>query len=152
MRTRLYFCHNSHLQGLLLALVAGPQGGRVPGPTGGDAPTAAPASSEAQVPAGALGSDDGHGGGGGAGAGGDIGAGVASAVERVLSSRLSFLAHCSLRLSRRRGDGALRVACEFAASSSGETIQLFDLPFASTDAWFSELLTHADGLEADPLA
>jgi len=105
VRTRLYFCHNSHVQGLLIALSR-------------QHAVHAPAQAACGDPR-----------------------ATRNSPWDIVALRLGFLAHLALRLSRRRATGELRVVCLYGRSDrAGDCVQLFDLPLAEVDAWFTELL------------
>mmetsp|Transcript_106240 Transcript_106240/g.310585 ORF Transcript_106240/g.310585 Transcript_106240/m.310585 type:complete len:963 (-) Transcript_106240:145-3033(-) len=65
---------------------------------------------------------------------------VGKACSELSASRLGFLSHFAVRLWRKRPSGELQVSCDFAHSGSEEPKQLFELPLATVDAWWSEVL------------
>lgn len=74
------------------------------------------------------------------GCGTDEGRPPGLATPEQLNTRLGFLSHVTVRLWREKLSGELRVSFDFAHSGSQEPIQLFELPLATVDAWWSSVI------------
>jgi len=62
------------------------------------------------------------------------------------ATRLGFLAHFIVRLTRKREDKSLWVSLDFSRDGgSADKVRLFNLPFAQVDAWWSGLIAESCG-------
>eukprot|EP00931_Biecheleriopsis_adriatica_P055075 TRINITY_DN32488_c0_g1_i1.p1 TRINITY_DN32488_c0_g1~~TRINITY_DN32488_c0_g1_i1.p1 ORF type:complete len:1064 (+),score=195.58 TRINITY_DN32488_c0_g1_i1:201-3392(+) len=71
-------------------------------------------------------------------------------AQELQAVRFGFLAHFLVRLWRRRCDSSLRVTCDVCKDGAeNQRVRLFDLPLAEVDAGWSAVLEPADRVATD---